>query len=371
VTTTTPIATHYEQFLHLLTRDTGDSGETRGAGDSGDTRGTGDTRAAGDTSDAAADRDALRARYGEQIDASGATQAIVMSRDEWIRNQIDLTLALGRLLTEDDVVVSAVPYELSFIGAEMDRVIEMVGASVISVGTSRTICPMPRLLGLIEQYQVTALVCAPSFAAELASLALARGQRPQDSTIRTVVCVGEACSTERLDRIGATWAATTTTLYGTPSTPTAAVPCEHGALHLCEHRLRAEVLGGPRGELLLDGSPTGELVELRPAESGCDCGSANRILIPLGGTAAALPGPSAPISAVDVERIVFRHTALTPHFACTVQDGAFHVTCAVAEAEAAAGGSLPQVIRGEIGDALGVAAEVTVVDAKDWSTATS
>ncbi|MFE2061703.1 AMP-binding protein [Streptomyces sp. NPDC059467] len=353
MTTTTPIATHYEQFLHLLTRDTGDTGDT------------------GDTSDAAAGRDALRARYGERIDASGATQAIVMSRDEWILNQIDLTLALGRLLSEDDVVVSAVPYELSFVGAEMDRVIEMVGASVISVGTSRTICPMPRLLGLIEQYQVTALVCAPSFAAELASLALARGQRPQDTTIRTVVCVGEACSTERLDRIGAAWAATTSTLYGTPSTPTAAVPCEHGALHLCEQRLRAEVRGHPRGELLLDGSPTGELVELRPAERGCDCGAASRVLVPLGSVAAALPGPDAPVSAVDVERIVFRHAGLTPHFACAVRDGAFHVTCAVAEAESPAGGALQRVIRGEIGDALGVAAEVTVVDAKDWSSATS
>jgi hypothetical protein len=74
---------------------------------------------------------------------------------------------------------------------------------------------------------------------------------------------------------------------------------------------------------------------------------------------------------VDVERIVFRHAALTPHFTCTVQDGAFQVTCAVAEAEAPAGGALARVIRGEIGDALGVAAEVTVVDAKDWSTATS
>ncbi|MFG2792211.1 AMP-binding protein [Streptomyces sp. NPDC048419] len=359
MTTTTPIATHYEQFLHLLSGDTEDSGATRGTGDPRDTR------------DAAPGRDVLPARYGERIDASGATQAIVMSRDEWILNQIDLTLALGRLLGEDDVVVSAVPYELSFIGAEMDRVIEMVGASVISVGTSRTICPMERLLALIEQYQVTALVCAPSFAAELASLALARGQRPQDSTIRTVVCVGEASSTERLDRIGATWAATTTTLYGTPATPTAAVPCEHGALHLCEHRLRAEADGHPRGELLLDGSPTGELVELRAAGSGCDCGSANRVLVPLGSTAAALPGPHGLISAVDVERIAFRQTALTPHFACTVQDGAFHVTCAVTEAEAPAGGALAQAIRGEIGDALGVAAEVTVVDAKDWSTATS
>ncbi|MGI5372390.1 hypothetical protein [Streptomyces iakyrus] len=344
MTTTTTIATHYEQFLELLTRD---------------------PRAAADG------RDTVRARYGERIDPSGGPQPIVLTRDEWILNQIDLALALGRLLTEDDVVVSAVPYELSFIGAEVDRVIEMVGASVISVGTSGTICPMPRLLGLIEQYEVTALVCSPSFAAELASLALSLGRRPEDSTVRTIVCVGEACSTERLDRIGVTWAAKTTALYGTPSTPTVAVACHHGALHLCDHRLRAEVRGDLRGELLLDGSPTGELVELRPAGHSCDCGSAARVLVPLGSAASAVRGPDGLVSTLDVERVVFGHRRLAPHFACALRDGTFHVTCAVAGPQAVDEGALRRAIRSGIAEALGVEAEVTVVGVQDWSTATS
>ncbi|MFC8142777.1 hypothetical protein ACFUKV_13650 [Streptomyces paradoxus] len=343
MTTTTSIATHYEQFLELLTRDPRDTADGR---------------------------DAHRARYGERADPSGGSQPIVMTRDEWILNQIDLTLALGRLLTEDDVVVSAVPYELSFIGAEVDRVIEMVGASVISVGTSGTICPMPRLLGLIEQYEVTALVCSPSFAAELASLAASLGKRPADSTIRTIISVGEACSTERLDRIGAAWAAKTSTLYGTPSTPTVAVACDHGALHLCDHRLRAEVRGGLRGELLLDGSPTGELVELWPAGRRCDCGSDSRVLVPLGSAASAVRGPDGLVSALDVERIVFGHRRLAPHFACAVRDGTFHVTCAVAGPQTVDEGAMRRAIRSGIGEALGVEAEVTVVGVQDWSTAT-
>ncbi|MFJ2967782.1 hypothetical protein ACIPIC_36600 [Streptomyces collinus] len=344
MTTTTSIATHYEQFLELLTRD---------------------PRAA------AEGRDTVRARYGERVDPAGGSQPVVLTRDEWILNQIDLALALGRLLTEDDVVVSAVPYELSFIGAEVDRVIEMVGASVISVGTSRTICPMPRLLGLIEQYEVTALVCSPSFAAELASLALSLGRRPEDSTVRTIVCVGEACSTGRLDRIGAAWAAKTSVLYGTPSTPTVAVACDHGALHLCDHRLRAEVRGALRGELLLDGSPTGELVELWPAGRRCECGSASRVLVPLGSTASAVRGPDGLVSALDVERVVFRHRRLAPHFACAVRDGTFHVTCAVAGPQAVDEGAMRRAIRSGIDEALGVEAEVTVVGVQDWSTATS
>lgn len=344
MTTTMSLATHYEQFLELLTRAPGT---------------------------AADGRDGLRARYGERADPSGGSQPVVLTRDEWIRNQIDLTLALGRLLTEDDVVVSAVPYELSFIGAEVDRVIEMVGASVISVGTSGTICPMPRLLGLIEQYEVTALVCSPSFAAELAGLASSLGKRPADSTIRTIVCVGEACSTERLDRIATAWAARTSALYGTPSTPTVAVACDHGALHLCDHRLRAEVRGGKRGELILDGSPTGEVVELWPADRRCDCGSPSRVLVPLGSVASAIRGPDGLVSAVDVERIVFGHRRLAPHFACAVRDGTFHVTCAVADSDAVDTDAMRRAIRGGIDEALGVEAEVTIVGAQDWSTAPS
>lgn len=336
---TAPITTFYEEFLDLLTSD----GATAGR------------------------RMAARARYGERLDPAGGSQPIVMTRDQWILNQIDLALALGRQLTEDDVVVSAVPYELSFIGAEVDRVIEMVGASVISVGTSQTICPMPRLLGLIEQYEVTALVCPPSFAAELAGLSVTMGKRPADSTIRSIICVGEPCSAGRLDRIGATWAATTSALYGTPSTPTVAVACESGALHLCDHRLRAEVPDGPRGELLLGGEPTGELVELWPAGQGCDCGATSPVLVPLGSLAAAVAGPAGPVSAVDVERVVFGEAGLAPHFSCAVRADAFVVTCAAAGLEPVLG----EPIRDRIRDVLGVEAEVTVVDLKDWSTAPS
>ncbi|CAL9393985.1 hypothetical protein SUDANB6_01319 [Streptomyces sp. enrichment culture] len=347
--TTTSLTRHYEQFLDLL---------TRGIGDGPGAHGTADGRAG------------LLARYGERADASGTARPIALSRDDWILNQIDLTLALGRLLTEDDVVVSAVPYELSFLGAGVDRAIEMTGASVISVGTSGTICPLPRLLGLIDQYEVTALVCSPGFAAQLAGLAVTLGQRPEETTVRTILCVGEAASPQRLDRVGAAWAARTATVYGTPSAPAVAVACETGALHLCD-RLRAEVPDGPRGELHLSGSPTGELVELRPAGRGCDCGAASPVLVPLGSTATAVPGPDGPVSAVDVERVVFQDAGLAPHFACEVRSGAFQVTCAVTDPEPAADDAVRQGARGRIRDALGVEAEVTIVGLKDWSTARS
>ncbi len=93
--------------------------------------------------------------------------------------------------------------------------------------------------------------------------------------------------------------------------------------------------------------------------------------MPLGSAASAVRGPDGLVSTLDVERVVFGHRRLAPHFACTVRDGTFHVTCAVAGPQAVDEGALRRAIRSGIGEALGVEAQVTVVGVQDWSTATS
>jgi phenylacetate-coenzyme A ligase PaaK-like adenylate-forming protein len=87
--------------------------------------------------------------------------------------------------------------------------------------------------------------------------------------------------------------------------------------------------------------------------------------------ASAVRGPDGLVSASDVERIVFGHRRLAPHFACVVRDGTFHVTCAVADSEAVDAGAMRRAIRSGIDEALGVEAEVTIVGAQDWSSAPS
>ncbi|MEW2523745.1 AMP-binding protein [Streptomyces sp. NPDC047071] len=342
-------------------------------------------------------REPARARYGERTDGAGRSHAVLITRDEWILDQIDLARSFDQLLTADDVVVVAVPYELSFTGAGVDRAIELVGASVISVGTSNTICPMPRLLALIKEYEATALVCSPSLATELAGLALASEQPLDHSTVRSVICVGEACSRKRLDRIGAAWGARAHALYGTASTPTVAVPCAFGALHVCDHRLRASVRDVPsgetapdgarvrgavtRGELLLaaadtgppDGESraTGELVELGPADRGCACGAGSAVLTPLGPVSEAVAARRGPVSAVDVERVVFDRAELAPHFACAVREGGFDVTCAVTDGEAVRDGEAKRSLEKRIRAELDVEADVRIVAVHDWNTAES
>jgi phenylacetate-coenzyme A ligase PaaK-like adenylate-forming protein len=326
------------------------------------------------------------ARYGEWFDASGQSHAAFLTRDGWVLNQIGMAECFDGILTEDDVVIVAVPYELSFVGAEVERAIELVGSSVIGVGTSNTICPMPRILDLIWQYEATALVCSPTVAANLAALAVSLGRRPEDSSVRLIVSMGEACSPQRLDRVVAAWGAAASTLYGTALTPTVAVPCEQGVLHVCGDRLRAAVRdvqggqaaasGGLRGELLLASLPgdspdsesvgTGQLVELGPANGGCACGQEGAVLTPLGRVADAVESPSGLVSAVDVERTVFGFAEFAPRFAGEARNGAFKVTCALEDGELASAGELRRTVEGRVREGLGVDVDIEIVDAKDW-----
>ncbi|GAB2464519.1 hypothetical protein [Streptomyces incanus] len=155
--TTARFEAYFDQWLHTLEADT-----------------HGGTDARPDTPT----RPTAPVRYGEWEGPDGSTRPVRTSRPEWMRNQIDMALALSGLVTPDDVVIVAAPYELSLEGASVERAVEWLGASLISVGTSNTICPVPRLLGLLHRYRATTLVCSPQLAADLAALDEAGGRRP-------------------------------------------------------------------------------------------------------------------------------------------------------------------------------------------------
>jgi phenylacetate-coenzyme A ligase PaaK-like adenylate-forming protein len=309
-------------------------------------------------------------RYGEWEGPDGGTHPVRMSRPEWMLNQIDTALALGDLVTPDDVVVVAAPYELSLEGASVERAVEWLGASLISVGTSNTICPVPRLLDLIHRYRVTTLVCPPQLAAELAALDEAAGRRPAAAGLTTLVATRPAAP-ERLRRIAATWGASATVLFGTPSRPATATPCRLGRLHLVADRFEARLRltapgridpGGTRGELVLDvrhpdapalvSQPTGELVELPPPGSPCTCGSERQLVVPLGRVADAVATPQGPITQVDVEHCLFASPHPQGQVTSRLEGDHLAVACAVGSAGARHLPALRELVRSRLGPAV-------------------
>jgi phenylacetate-coenzyme A ligase PaaK-like adenylate-forming protein len=318
----------------------------------------------------------LAARFGEWQDASGHRRRGFVSRHDFFRSQLDLVHALGGILRRDDVVVLAVPYALTPMGHVVERALELIGAAVISVGTSNTICPRARTLELMRSHGATSLVGAPSVALGLARAGGSSTDGGDRPSLRSLVAFGEACSPERLDAIAALWGARAVPLFGTPAMPVVATPCARGELHLRDRRSRIEVASraaarvadGRRGELLVQTEPgaaassgwtsTGELVELRPARQ--PCGESSTVVVPLGRADHALDSASGPISALDVEQIAFACADLDPNFGCIVRDGLFRVQCTPAQLGESLVTDLARRIQDRVRVELGVELDVTI-----------
>nr|ARK19486.1 AMP-dependent synthetase/ligase [Streptomyces zelensis] len=347
--TTARFEAYFDQWLHTLEADT-----------------HGGTDARPDTPT----RPTAPVRYGEWEGPDGSTRPVRTSRPEWMRNQIDMALALSGLVTPDDVVIVAAPYELSLEGASVERAVEWLGASLISVGTSNTICPVPRLLGLLHRYRATTLVCSPQLAADLAALDEAGGRRPAASSLSTLVTTRPAAP-ERLRRIADAWGASATQLFATPARPATATPCRAGRLHLVADRFAARLRspvqgrldpGGTRGELVLDvhrpgepapvAQPTGELVELPAPGTSCPCGSGRQLVVPLGRVADAVRTERGPLTQVDVEHCLFTSPHPRGQVTSRPVGGRLEVTCAVAGTDGRQLPPLRELVRDRFGPAV-------------------
>lgn len=316
-------------------------------------------------------------RYGEWDGSDGRTHAVRMTQPDWVLNQIAVLNSLDGHLTDDDVVVVAAPYELSLEGASIERAVEWMGASLISVGTSNTICPLPRLLDIVHRYQVTALVCDPQLAAELAALDRAAGRDPAASSVTTLILTRPAAP-ERSLRVGEAWGASTTEIFSTPIRPATATRCDHGQLHLTDDHFRAHLHTPTRGRLAPEGSrgelvltrnceestehdlpvPTGELVELPPADARCPCGSTNQLIIALGKVVDALTTPGGLITQVDVEHCLFESPYLQGGVTAQVVNDRLQVTCLVKPTPPGHRAAMSKLVE----SLLGPAVDVTFVD---------
>ncbi|MCP3098098.1 AMP-binding protein [Myxococcus sp. K15C18031901] len=239
-------------------------------------------------------------RYAESTGTTGPRCAGFVTREDWLTNNLSVALSWATLLSKEDTLAVAVPYELTYVGADIDRVAELLGVAVISVGTNNTLCPWPRVLELMKSHGVTALFCAPTRAIRLAQLARERGLDPRkDLQVRKIICVGEHCSDARREHLARAWDARVYNHYGMTEALAVAVPCSRQALHLCEDRLHGELVDPDSGALVRPGEPgelvlttlthrampllryrTGDLV--RELSTKCACGNPFRVVKQLG-----------------------------------------------------------------------------------------
>lgn len=313
---------------------------------------------------------AATARYAEAVEADGSTQAVYATRLDWLLAQIDLARAFRELLTAADVVISAVPYEMTFLGAQVERAVELTGACVIGAGGGGTVCPAARIVDLIWRYEPTVLIASAQLAAELAQLSAESGRDVASSSVRTIVIAGEACSRERLQSLAAVWAAEPRMIYGTDAIPTIATPCEFGVLHVGERlwptvqpvdSMRASGTDSSiRGELqvaqlhspVTQPQATGDVVELSFAP--CPCQDTRPGVTPLGRIIDAVDTGQELIPLGDIERIVFSYKELRGPWSCVSAANVVEASCVGAPGLSAqerhqVQSAVEQVVRAQLG----------------------
>ncbi len=229
-------------------------------------------------------------RYGESTGTSDKPIASYYTLGEWIENNATVALFLNEVLTKQDIVAVAVPYELAFVAQDIDRSLEMLNCTIISIGALTRICPPERMIQLFKDIKVTTLICSVTRAIYLSDVAIEMGFDPsKDFSINKVMCVGEGMSKAKEALVRKLWNAETYSMYGMTETNTLGMFCKEHNQHLVETKAHFEVIDSVTyeplgydtfGELIVTslntkGIPliryrTGDLVKIKSEK--CSCG---------------------------------------------------------------------------------------------------
>ncbi|MFG6447788.1 phenylacetate--CoA ligase family protein [Roseateles sp. BYS180W] len=284
------------------------------------------------------------ARYAESTGTTGGVNAGFVTQRDWLLNHYSVALAWADVLGPQDRVAVAVPYELSYVGADVDRACELLGASVLPVSTNNAACSWRQLLGLLQSHRITTLVCAPLRALRLVLLAREMGlDVARDLAVRRIVCVGEALSAAKRQRIARDWQAQVYNHYGMTEALSVALPCAAGALHLAQERFVFELLD-PQHERPLSGPGTGELVLttldqqalpllryrsgdlVRLSPTPCACGRWQATIELLGRVQDLCPTAHGPQHLSALDALLLEEPGIEDLFTTRAQDGQVHIS---------------------------------------------
>lgn len=199
-------------------------------------------------------------RYAESTGTTGQISSGYVTLHDWLENNILLYLGWSQILEPSDKIIVAVPYVLSYVGSDIDRVCELIGATVISAGALSDACNWEKVLQLMHKLQATSIICSPSRVLRLAEMIEDMNLNPKtDLSIRKIFCVGEVLTSEKKRRIEEKWNAKVFVTYGMTETTSLASPCAEAKLHLCDYRYYFEVVNPETHKQVKDGEK-GELV---------------------------------------------------------------------------------------------------------------
>ncbi|HBV39710.1 MAG TPA: CoF synthetase [Erwinia sp.] len=155
------------------------------------------------------------------------------------------------------------PSELHSTGDTFEDVFRSLGHSVVKMWPRSPVVGMKRVMALIEELKITALVCTPAVAIAAARFMKEAGQDAANSSIRLILTVGELTTPALLRNIGEIWGAQVySCMYASQESSILAVCNDDSYLYTVPLNNFYEVIDPVSGESLnvTQGQVTGELV---------------------------------------------------------------------------------------------------------------
>jgi phenylacetate-CoA ligase len=190
-----------------------------------------------------------------------------------------------------DVVINALPYEMSSAGQSFQRSLQGgAGAVVVPVGKGGFYSVPDKTIRVMADLGADLLITTPPYAMHLAEVASGQGLRPrQDLRLRGLWLTGEGCSRAYRRRLEALWQCPARVFYGSLECGPIGLECqEQSGCHVCAGHVYVEVVDPDTGEprspgnvgevvcttLLREASPlirfrTRDLAFLETARCGC------------------------------------------------------------------------------------------------------
>ncbi|ASA25737.1 phenylacetate--CoA ligase family protein [Paenibacillus donghaensis] len=197
--------------------------------------------------------------YSESVSAD-CPISFFYSRHSWFHDHITVSNELLGEITPKDIVVVASPYELSIAAQELERVFEILGATIISCGIFNEVCPWDRFFNLLSSVKPNVLVCSATHSFIIADVATKMGfDLKRDFNINKVINVSENLCKAKRNRVAKIWDATVFDLYSIDGLPPLGVSDENGDILLMDKKFYFEIIDIYTNQVLVE-KQVGELV---------------------------------------------------------------------------------------------------------------
>lgn len=148
--------------------------------------------------------------YYETTGTTGKPTPCPRNETDSIHNNTPLIIHYRNIFEQygsNHVVGVMGPSELHSTGDTFEDVFRSLGYSVVKMWPRSPVVGMKRVMALINELQITALVCTPAVAISIARFIKDSGEEPAATSVKLILTVGELTTPSLLRNIGEVWGA--------------------------------------------------------------------------------------------------------------------------------------------------------------------